>query len=119
MVADASLLGIEMVERRQWLKGKILLAEVEVPSVLAPEDSYVLEHLGVGYDYSGMLGYLPVFLARWLGRKIQNPWASPTHMVCSEFLIRGMQQRGQCLDLDPEFYDPQRLLRFCTDTLRL
>lgn len=116
LVADASLLGVEMVERSRWLRGKTLVLEFIFPPLHAPTTAYVMGELGRGYDYSGMLGYLPIYLARWFGRVIRNPWASPTRYVCSEFVVRGMLQRLPLRMLaDSESCDPEALMQFCRE----
>jgi hypothetical protein len=73
-------------------------------------------HLGDRYDYVGLFGYIPVMIARWLGRKIKNPLAEPGAMVCSEFVL-SLDQDG---DLVPEWdgisttgTTPSDLLKIC------
>ena len=114
LVADASLLGVEMVTRERWFAGKRVLAEYMVPEDVAPTHSYVLGELGKGYDYSGMFGYMPIFMARWMHRRIANPWASPSRVVCSEFIVRGLQARSDTwAAMDPEECPPEQLMKMC------
>jgi hypothetical protein len=115
VVADSALLGCEMVTRDRWLRGKKLVYEFEVPEAHQPPLSAVLGPLGAGYDYSGMLGYLPIWVARWCGRKLRNPSASPTKAVCSEYLVRVMQHgaSGEWAALDPESLYPEDLVSLC------
>lgn len=115
-VADSAILGCEMVARDRWLKGRKLVHEFVVPEDHLPDLWRVLSPLGAGYDYSGMLGYLPIWIARWCGRKIRNPWASPTLNVCTEYVIRVMQHEENIVmwkALDPEALYPQDLVNLC------
>jgi len=116
MVVSSSLLGVEMVTRTRWLADHRVVAELEVPGGDEPHPHLFLAQLGAGYDYSGMLGYLPIFVARWLRRRVRNPWASPTRSVCTELIVRAMQARYRPNGwgmLDPEATYPSELLALC------
>lgn len=113
MVVDASLLGVEMVARARWFAKRRVLHEFAVGERDAFDVSWLMGELGAGYDYSGMFGYMPVFVARWFGRKIRNPWASPTLSVCSELVVRAMRAHPIWGGLDPETSDPSVIERVC------
>jgi len=115
-VLSSSLLGVEMVTRERWLQDNRVVVELSVPTGEAPHPSLFLSHLGEGYDYSGMLGYLFIWLARWFRKRVRNPWSSPTRVVCSELLVRAMQVRRRVDGweaLDPERAYPEDLLVLC------
>jgi hypothetical protein len=77
-------------------------------------------HLGDRYDYAGLFGYAPVMVARWLGKKIRNPLASPRAMVCSEFVLL-LDVGGDLVPawqgLDPERTTPEDLLAICKESV--
>ena len=76
---------------------------------------HAMTKLGEGYDVGGLFGFFPVWIARWLGRKIKNPFASPTAVFCSEFVL--MLNQCGCIPsfdgLDPETTTPEDLLIIC------
>lgn len=119
VVIEATILGVEMTTWDRWRDDHRLICAIEVPDTRADGalPTY-LKALGEGYDYSGLFGYFPIFIARWLKRRIRNPLASPTRTVCSELLVRGMvAQRPNCsvewLVLDPETATPRDVLETC------
>jgi hypothetical protein len=114
-VADSALLGCEMTTRERWLRSHQLVHEFEIPDADRPRTVDVLAALGAGYDYSGMLGYLPVWIARWFGRKIQNPLGSPTQNVCSEYVVRTMKSSKSWSLVDPANAYPGDLVRLCRE----
>lgn len=73
-----------------------------------------LDWLGQRYDYVGLVGMLPVMLARWVGKKLRNPLASSSAMFCSEAGARVLQDAGYpgAEKLDPPSTTPEDLLEF-------
>jgi hypothetical protein len=61
--------------------------------------------LGEMYGYASLVGYIPVMVARWFGKKITNPLHSPHALVCSE-LVASMGIEGLEL-LDPTDVTPE------------
>lgn len=114
VVIEATLFGVEMRTRSRWEPDHTIVQEFEVPPYLAEGALPIyMQALGEGYDYSGLLGYLPIVVARWVKRKIRNVWASPSKVVCSELVVRGLQSQPQFAKLDPETISPEDLLETC------
>jgi hypothetical protein len=121
-VVESVLMGVRMVTWTRWQKAAPLYAEYQL---LRPEPSQeqlqaALDDLGDFYDYVGLLGYIPVLLWRWMGRKRRNPLASASSQVCSEFVVRFLQHLYPLDDvfqlIDPETVTPEDLLKLCEET---
>ena len=73
---------------------------------------HAMTHLGTAYDVGGLFGFFPVWIAKWFGKKMKNPFASATAMFCSELVVR-LNLCG-CIPefdgLDPETTTPEDLL---------
>jgi len=90
IVAEATFPGgARVLTRPRWDREHTKLAEYRVVMAdpVVPLD-VSLDLLGEDYDLPGLLGYVPVLIARWFGRKIRNPFASARKQVCSEFAYR-------------------------------
>ena len=70
--------------------------------------------LEAGYDYIGLFGMLFVLFARWLKKKIRNPFASSKKLFCSECVVRLLQnaEYPRSDTLDPETVTPDDLYHF-------
>lgn len=112
--------GVQITPRERYLKNNRVVAEyvanVDVESKLRNNVMKVAEYLGEKYDYIGLVGYaILIFAWRLFRKKIKNPLASPTAMVCSEFVVH-LNADGDIPEwdgLDPERTHPQELLERC------
>ena len=114
MILQAEIGGVQALVRGKWEKSNKIVREFRV---LLPVDvSHACEHLGDRYDYVGLLGYIPVLLGRWLGRKIKNPLAASRALICSEFVLH-LDHDGQIPEwrgLDLEGTTPADLFVICS-----
>jgi hypothetical protein len=113
LVLEASMGGVKAMTRKKWERSNKIVREFKVIPRISV--AHACEHLGERYDYVGLLGYLPVLLARWVGRKIKNPLAAPGALVCAEFVLH-LDHEGlipEWKGLDPESATPEDVLRTC------
>jgi len=109
--------GVQLSLRDRFeASSKIVEEYAFKPDMTAGVAHAIEQHLGDHYDYVGLLGYAYLLLAwRWLHKKIKNPLASPTALVCSEFVLHvdhgGVLAEWQ--GLDPERTTAQDLLERC------
>lgn len=111
----ATMGGVQITPRKKWFKDSILIAEYRILKDLEDGFKHAFSHLGDHYDYVGLLGYIPVMIGRWFGRKVKNPFASASAVVCSEFVLHLDHDHviGTWKGLDPERTSPQDLLDIC------
>jgi len=83
--------GCRVLTRKRRFKGSAPLAEYKLLLPVQGDVNEALSLVGDDYDIPGLLGYIPVMIARWFKRKIKNPWASASKLVCSEFVQRFIQ----------------------------
>ena len=81
LVVEASFLGVEMTERKCWLRANSVVEEYLSRRALDVRGA--LHALGEAYDYGGLLGRLWMRL-RHLRR---NPFGSPRRVICSELVL--------------------------------
>lgn len=110
MVCHADMGGVRFVTRDRFLATNHQVVEewahVEELTLTEIEAS-----LGVGYDYAALFGEIPVMLARWLGKKIRNPFNSPSHLYCTELVLKlGTPELNA---LDPDTATPEDILDVC------
>lgn len=114
VVLEASIGGVTPKLRARYLAEHEIVAEYEIAAPVRVGAAIAL--LGEKYDYVGLAGFIPVMLARYLGRKIRNPLADPRAVVCSE-LVRSLDPDGLLIpewtSLDIEATTPEDLLVVC------
>lgn len=113
LVLEATMGGVKATTRKKWERSNKIVREFKVIPRISI--AHACGHLGERYDYVGLLGYLPVLVARWLGRKIKNPLAAPGALVCAEFVLH-LDHGGlipEWKGLDPESATPEDVLRAC------
>ena len=116
MIVHTTVGGVQVDFRRKWEKSNKIVGEFRPKVDVSPGVQHTLSLLGEKYDYVGLLGYLlVVFWWRWFGRKIKNPMASPTGLVCSELLVHLAHDGDipEWSEMDPERTTPQDLLAAC------
>lgn len=109
----ATVGGVKITPAARYMRGREVVAEFRIMRKLDSGITHAMSHVGARYDYAGILGFLWVVLAWRLFRKrIKNPLASPTGVVCSEFVLElnHGKQIPEWLGLDPERTHPQHLL---------
>lgn len=88
VVIESTLGGVRIYPRKRWLKANRLVAEYAFGPNVEADMRYAIECVGDRYDYMGLIGQFFVVVARWIGRRIKNPFNSPKAMFCSEFVLR-------------------------------
>jgi hypothetical protein len=115
VILHASIGGVMVELRSKLMPGVKLVAECSMP-VSGMEIERAVRSIGQRYDYVGLVGFIPVMLARWFGKRVKNPLASPSALVCSELVARAL---GKAWDGKIEGYErpddvtPEDLLRLC------
>lgn len=116
VLVHAAVGGVRVLPRWKWFRLNKLVAEYRIRADLRDNMPFALSCIGTDYDYPGLLGFVPVLLWRWLGKKIKNPFASPRALVCSEFALQ-LDPNGKNIPewrgLDPEATEPGDLLEIC------
>ena len=112
LVLQSTVGGVQAMSRTRWNRGNRVIKEFRSKIPVSLEHACRL--LGERYDYVGLIGYIPVLLGRWLGKKVKNPLASPRALVCAEFVLHLSQgQIPEWKGLDPEGTTPEDLLEVC------
>lgn len=120
LVVESSFGGVKVTPYDKWKKHSKLThlfaldkkrSDDMVNSALAETFSIV----GTKYDYPGYFGFLPVYIMRWFGKKIRNPFGSASSMACSEFVIQVREelQIQSWMHFDPESTSPQDIIEVC------
>jgi hypothetical protein len=75
---------------------------------------HAADWLGDQYDYAGIVGMVPVLIARACKRRIKNPWHSPGSLFCSDAIAVGLRLVGypDSSTLDPTTTTPGGLDTF-------
>lgn len=121
LVLEASLGGVIPKSRVKWERSNKIVKEYLLDNVVSEDLSEVVGSLNQKYDYIGLLGYIPVLLYRWLGKRIKNPLSSAKSVVCSEFVLSLDPDRDKIpewKDLDPETTTPKDLFDICLNNGR-
>jgi hypothetical protein len=108
--------GVQITPRHKWLEDNIVVAEYDIIPDVTGDMGPMIRLLCEKYDKMGLLGYIIVIVARWLGKKIQNPLASGRALVCVRYVLK-LDPTGRLIPewagLDPEKTTPQDLLVLC------
>jgi hypothetical protein len=116
VVIEATIGGVRIIPLSKWATGNTVVGSFEPRLDMISGLAHAVEHVGDRYDYVGLLGYIPVLLARWLRLRCRNPLASPSAMVCAELILH-LDHGGNVPEwrgLDPEATTPQDLLSAMT-----
>jgi hypothetical protein len=115
MFLHASLTGVQLTPREVLLKDHTIVAEFEIIPDIQNEIKPDELRIGQSYDFIGLLGYLPIIFFRKFGIKINNPFASKSAAVCSEFVIEAdVYHKIKEFDgLIPQDITPQDLYNIC------
>jgi|SRR5579863_199833 len=109
--------GVQITPRDKWLDDNELVAEYAIIPEIG-EDSMrpMIRLLCEKYDKLGLVGYVAVVVAKWLGKKIQNPLASAKALVCARYVLK-LDPTGRLIPewagLDAEKTTPHDLLVLC------
>ena len=113
---DTGRSGVQITPRNKWLEKNYIVAEYGIVPDVTGNMGPLIRLLCERYDKMGLLGYLIVIVAKYLGKKIMNPLSSPTKYVCSRYVLR-LDQTGESIPewsgLDPEKTTPHDLLVLC------
>jgi hypothetical protein len=112
MVADSSLAGVRIMTRHRWRAKRTIVQELVPTAELRPDMSRLMGAMGERYDVGGLFGFLPVLvMTRWAKRKLRNPLADPSAMVCSELVLRCLPTtRIGGVEFDAESTAPSALM---------
>ncbi len=113
---DTGKNGVQITPRDKWLEDNIIVAEYEIIPDVTENMGPMIRLLRAKYDKMGLIGYLFVFMAMYLGRKIMNPLSHPTRYVCSRYVLQ-LDPHGDKIPewkgVDPERTTPHDLLQLC------
>jgi hypothetical protein len=118
VLIHATVGGVQVSPRRKWLRGERVVAEFKPRAEPVFDLHTAVQSLGERYDYVGLIGYIPVLLARRFGARLRNPLASARATVCSEFALRAAWALGKLRGvsaLDPERSTPRDVLKLCLE----
>jgi len=107
--------GVQVTPRAKWFAENRQVAEYRFKPDITEGIKHAFLMLGEKYDYVSLLGFIPVLFFRWLRIKVKNPLASPSAMVCSEFILH-VDHHDQIPEwdvLDYETTTPEDLLVLC------
>jgi hypothetical protein len=108
--------GVQITPRNKWFRDNELVAEYEIIPDVVNNMRPMIQHLCDKYDKMGLIGYVIVLVAKWLGKKIMNPLASAKAYVCSRYVLK-LDPSGELIPewkgLDPQLTTPQDLLLLC------
>jgi len=112
VVIEATVGGVKITPRRKFERTNLVVAEFQTPEWV--DLTFAVEHVGEHYDYVGLVGHLLCILVwRWFRVYVKNPLASPSAVVCSEFVVRAVNALS-FKHLDPERVTPKDLLDACS-----
>jgi len=88
--------GLHFVPWAGYSVGKTIVAVLDSPFDLGPGLDALLDKLGTGYDYTGLIGegYV-IAMQHWFRRKVANPLAVASRMWCSEAIYYAMENTPQ------------------------
>ena len=108
--------GVQVTPRSRWLDENVVVAEYEFVPDVSQSMGTMVELIGEKYDKMGLVGYVFVLLAKWLGKTLRNPLSSPTKLVCPRYVLR-LDPTGTNVPewngLDHERVTPHDLLLLC------
>ncbi len=112
LVLQSTLIGVHTSLRSQFFAQNRVMYEflINVPV----DVKGAINDLGDRYDVPRILGFIPVIIGRWLGKKLKNPMHSPHALICSE-LVQQLDPEGRLIPAWKEFTPaaPGDLLTVC------
>lgn len=116
-ILECTIGGVRFLPRHKFLQHSVIVEEYRTTAVSSAGLSHAIkDHLGDSYDYFAIPGYAYLLIcARWFRKKVKNPLASPTALVCSEFVLHIDHEKKlqEWQDLDPERSTAQDVLARC------
>ena len=113
---DTGRNGVQITPRSKWEEDNVIVAEYDIVPDVIDNMRPMIRLLCEKYDKMGLLGYVIVIVAKWLGKKIMNPLASTNAFVCSRYVLK-LDPTGELIPewhgLDPEKATPHDLLLLC------
>lgn len=120
LVIEATFGGVKVTPYSKWKKhNKIThlfaLDKKRDESMINSALAEAFNIVGTKYDYPGYFGYLPIYIFRWFGKKIRNPFGSARSMACSEFVLQVREELNilSWMHFDAESTSPQDLIEVC------
>jgi hypothetical protein len=120
IVIEATFGGVKLTPYEKWKKHSKLthlfaLGTKRPEAMVNAALSEAFSTIGTKYDYAGYFGFLPLYILRWFGKKIRNPFGSARAMACSEFVVQVREelQIRSWMHFDPESTSPQDIIDVC------
>ena len=108
--------GCQITPRDRWLADNTLVAEYTVIPDVSANMGSLIKLLCERYDKMGLIGYVVVIVAKYLGKKMMNPLSHPSKYVCSRYALK-LDPEARAIPewagLDPEKTTPHDLLLLC------
>jgi hypothetical protein len=111
----AAVGGVHITSLADMEKNHKIVYVYEILPDISDEVPNALKLIGEDYDYVGLFGFIPVLIARWFKFKLQNPLASKSAVICSEFVIH-LDPEGKIpewVGLNPTDVTPEDLHQVC------
>lgn len=112
--------GVQVTPRSRWLEDNIVVAEYEFVNDVSDKMGEMVGLIGEKYDKLGLVGYIAVLLAKWLGERIKNPLSSPRRFVCPRYALK-LDPTGDKVPewkgLDADHVTPHDLLVLCRSSV--
>jgi hypothetical protein len=116
MVLEESTDGLRFIPWQGYADKKVVVKIITPPQPLDKGVTDLMQHLGTGYDYPGLLGEgIRIVFQEWFKRKISNPFASSKQMWCSEAVAYAIEKSGFYPNAKPD--DWQRCTPADVETL--
>lgn len=113
---DNDVSGVQITTREKWLVANSLVAEYEILPDVTNNMRSMIMLLGEKYDKLGLIGYVLVAVAKWFGKWIKNPLASPRAWVCPRYVL-GLDPECALIpewkNIDRDSVTPKDLLEAC------
>jgi len=120
LIIEATFGGVKVTPYAKWKKHNKLthlfaLGKRRPDSMVNSALAEAFNIVGTKYDYAGYFGFLPIYILRWFGKKIKNPFGSARAMACSEFIVQVREelQINSWMHFDPESTSPQDIIAVC------
>lgn len=116
-VIEAGMFGVVIVPMTKWIRTSQLVAMYPLPEAQPEAVVKAMEDLGTPYDFGGLVGFIGPMVAKWFKLKWKNPFSSSKAMVCSDLVIRTLQEIGieGADQFDPENTTPEDVRLFLKD----
>lgn len=120
LIIHATFGGVKVVPYTKWIKSNKITNLYALSTPRSREDIEIalaeaFSFVGGKYDYPGFLGFIPIYIMRWFGKKIKNPFASAKAIICTEFILQTREELkiNSWTGLDAESISQQDIIEIC------